>query len=219
MNQKDLDLLHRYLDGAITKEEFESLEGLLRESTEARATLRSLATIDAKWQEIADNRPFGTNTMQTGGTDNRDTKQDQHPAQVSGSPGSRRTIPTWLTFMAIAASLMIGVVGWFRASDESITEQKPDIARVIHIEGEGNVGKDRQVIDGAKLFAGESITMECGLIELAFQETGVHVVATAPLRMKLDSHERVSLHEGQGQAGRSTTRYWFCGRYGSAEVC
>ncbi len=39
--------------------------------------------------------------------------------------------------------------------------------------------------------------MQQGLIELAFRETGVHVVATAPLRMKLDSDRRVSLHEGQ----------------------
>ena len=40
-----LALLHRYLDGAITPEELESLEDLLRTSAEARSTLRSLATI------------------------------------------------------------------------------------------------------------------------------------------------------------------------------
>ena len=49
----NLNLLHRYLDGAITPEELESLEDLLRNSAEARATLRSLATIDAKWQQLA----------------------------------------------------------------------------------------------------------------------------------------------------------------------
>ena len=38
MKQNELDLLHRYLDGAITPEELESLEDLLRSSAEARST-------------------------------------------------------------------------------------------------------------------------------------------------------------------------------------
>ena len=53
MTENELNLLHRYLDGAITPEELESLEELLRGSADARATLRSLATIDAKWQQLA----------------------------------------------------------------------------------------------------------------------------------------------------------------------
>ncbi|MFK7737307.1 MAG: hypothetical protein AB8B50_14835, partial [Pirellulaceae bacterium] len=59
MNEHQLDLLHRYLDGAITPEELPSLEELLRNSETARATLRSLATIDAKWQELATDEGFG----------------------------------------------------------------------------------------------------------------------------------------------------------------
>ena len=51
--------------------------------------------------------------------------------------------------------------------------------------------------DGTELFAGEELALQRGLIELAFRETGVHVVATAPLSMKLDSNQRVTLHEGQ----------------------
>ena len=47
MKQNELDLLHLYLDGAITPDDLESLEDLLRSSAEARSTLRSLATIDA----------------------------------------------------------------------------------------------------------------------------------------------------------------------------
>ncbi len=60
MKQNELDLLHRYLDGAITPEELESLEDLLRNSAEARATLRSLATIDAKWQQLAADEAVAT---------------------------------------------------------------------------------------------------------------------------------------------------------------
>ena len=59
MTEDELELLHRYLDGAITQEELESLEELLRNNAEARATLRSLATIDAKWQQMAAEEVLG----------------------------------------------------------------------------------------------------------------------------------------------------------------
>ena len=59
MTEDELELLHRYLDGAITQEELESLEELLRNNAEARATLRSLATIDAKWQQLAAEEVLG----------------------------------------------------------------------------------------------------------------------------------------------------------------
>ncbi len=53
MNDKDLGLLHRHLDGTITAEEFPRLQQVLRESAEARRMLRDLAAIDAKLTEIA----------------------------------------------------------------------------------------------------------------------------------------------------------------------
>ena len=180
MKQNELDLLHRYLDGTMTPKELESLESLLRASAEARSRLRSLATIDAKWQQLAADEAMAM------------------PSDHMAAPRRvRRAIPMWLTLSVIAASLIVGVFGWFRASDESPTETQHGIARVIRVEGDGTTIKDRTVADGAELFAGEELAMERGLIELAFRETGVHVIATAPLKMKLDSNQRVSLHEGQ----------------------
>jgi hypothetical protein len=180
MKQNELDLLHRYLDGAITPEELETLEDLLRNSAEARATLRSLATIDAKWQQLAADEAVAIPSD-----------------RVAAAGRSGRAIPMWLTLSAIAASLLVGALGWFRTPEERAVEIERGIARVIRIEGEGKAGQDRVVARGAELFAGEELAMQQGLIELAFRETGVHVVATAPLRMKLDSDQRVSLHEGQ----------------------
>jgi hypothetical protein len=103
----------------------------------------------------------------------------------------------WLTLSAIAASLIVGALGWFRTSEERAVNIERGIARVIRIEGEGQAGQDRVVVDGTELFAGDELAMQQGLIELVFRETGVHVIATAPLRMKLDSNQGVSLHEGQ----------------------
>jgi len=184
MKQNELDLLHRYLDGAITPDELESLEDLLRTSAEARSTMRSLATIDAKWQQLATGEELSTSSDQAG-----------------ASKRGRWAIPLWLTLSAIAASLIVGAIGWFNASgdtpDDTPTETKLGLARVIRIEGDGKAGEDRTVVDGAELFAGEEVEMQQGLIELAFRETGVHVIATAPLRMKLSSTDRVALYQGQ----------------------
>ena len=190
MNEDELNLLHRYLDGAITAEELELLEELLRGNAEARAALRSLATIDAKWQEIAADEAFGKVVEPTALA----AGDSMVASGVGSSIGSR---PLWLALTALAAALVVGAFGWFRASDETPTEADRGIARVIRIEGEGKAGQDRVVVDGAELFAGEDLVMQQGLIELAFRETGVHVIATAPLKMKLDSDQRVSLHEGK----------------------
>jgi hypothetical protein len=209
MTDHELNLLHRYLDGAITPDELESLEELLRGSPEARATLRSLATIDAKWQQLAADEAFGqTHTAMvtrsvSEGLEATDSVEE-HPSLTrrvtsssADSVNARSLTPLWLTLTALATALVVGAFGWFRGLDNSPPEAERGIARVIRIEGDGTTDNDRNVVNGAELFAGEELAMQRGLIELAFRETGVHVIATAPLRMKLDSNQRVSLREGQ----------------------
>ena len=180
MNDDQLNLLHRYLDGVITPKELESLENLLRSSANARSTLRSLATIDAKWQQL------GTENVVDGASD-----------RVITSRVTKRSIPLWFTVSTIAASMIFGVFGWFRVPERSVGQIQQGIARIIRIEGDCTTGENRNVVEGTELFAGEKIKMQRGLIELAFRETGVHVVATAPLRMMLNSDQQVSLDEGQ----------------------
>jgi hypothetical protein len=211
MTEDELKLLHRYLDGAITPEELESLEELLRGSSEARATLRSLATIDAKWQQLAAEEILGekhapmtevTRSVSEGpestvSSEGNPSLTLRVTSNTANSVDSRRLTPLWLTLTTLATALVVGAFGWFRAPEDSPTQSERGIARVIRIEGDGTTGGNGNVVDGSELFAGEELEMQRGLIELAFRETGVYVVATAPLRMKLDSNQRVSLHEGQ----------------------
>lgn len=196
MNQSELNLLHRYLDGAITAEELAALEDLLRTNDEARATLRSLATVDAKWQELSAERVMVTRSDQGSG------------AAITG-----RGIPLWLTLCAVAASLVFGLLGWFQAPAKRADQRLQGIARVIRVEGSGHVedrkqrpqmesrhvqaARHRPIIDGTELLAGNELVLSHGLLELAFRDTGVHMIATAPLRLTLESDERVSLAEGQ----------------------
>ncbi len=179
MTENELDLMHRYLDGAITEEELAVLEDLLRRDADARAMLRSLATIDAKWQSLTAG-DSGVLTVE---------ETDRSRQRPSG-------YTVWLALLAVAASLVFAAFGWFRNPADPQEVSRRGIARVIRIEGEGNVN-DRKVVDGAELYAGEQLDVAQGLIELAFRETGVHVVATAPLIMTLSSDQHVSLREGQ----------------------
>ena len=211
MTENDLALLHRYLDGALAPEELVSLEELLRRDSEARATLRSLATIDAKWQQLAAEEILGENhTPQTEVT--RGVSEGPEPTLSSAahpsperrdtsstteSTAPRRATPFWLMLTAVAAAVVVNAIGWFRSPQDPPTQSDRGIARVIRIEGISQTIDGGNVVDGSELFAGEELVMQRGLIELAFRETGVHVVATGPLQMKLESDQRVSLVEGQ----------------------
>ncbi|HEY2341960.1 MAG TPA: hypothetical protein VGH90_02970, partial [Chthoniobacteraceae bacterium] len=53
MKQDELDLIHQYLDGTISKPGFDRLQDLLRKSAEFRKALRDLAAVDAKLTEMA----------------------------------------------------------------------------------------------------------------------------------------------------------------------
>lgn len=96
MKEEELDLLHRYLDGGILPEELETLEELLRTNAEARSTLRSLATIDAKWQELE------TKDL---------VSQSDEERVVEGT--SFRPAPGWLSWRPLtsaAAGIIMGVL-------------------------------------------------------------------------------------------------------------
>ena len=53
MTQDQLDLLHGYLNGTLDEAEFARLQSLLRENADARRTLRSFSTVDAKLTQLA----------------------------------------------------------------------------------------------------------------------------------------------------------------------
>lgn len=68
----------------------------------------------------------------------------------------------------------------------------PGVAQVIRLEG-GNHGHHQNQF----LKKGEEFTIEQGLVEMAFRESGVHLVGTGPLKMTVISNDRVFLNEGE----------------------
>ena len=68
---------------------------------------------------------------------------------------------------------------------------------MIHVEGEAWVNQERSLAKGDELFPGEKLTMTSGLIELAYRESGVHALATAPLILEMNSTMQVNLAKGE----------------------
>jgi hypothetical protein len=89
MNPEDLTLLHRHLNKTLSPEEHHDLEALLRNSADARATLRSLATIDSKWEQLSVPLPVEAQNFQAMETISR---------------------PKWKRFLPVPLSLAAGLV-------------------------------------------------------------------------------------------------------------
>ncbi|MEM7009863.1 MAG: hypothetical protein AAF585_00135, partial [Verrucomicrobiota bacterium] len=107
----------------------------------------------------------------------------------------RRGIRQWSGW-AVAAVVCLATAGlWITTLGGDPDEAH--VARVIRIDGDGRTSEGRILDVGDRLRAGEKLTIEEGLIEMAFRDSGVHVVATAPLSFVVNSTERMFLHEGE----------------------
>ena len=65
------------------------------------------------------------------------------------------------------------------------------VAKIIHWEENGKVMEA-----GQSLQAGDSLYIESGLVEMTFDETGVHLIGTGPLEMNLTSNDSIYLKRG-----------------------
>ncbi len=100
--------------------------------------------------------------------------------------------------MAGAACLaFLLLASWFVKSIQPESGRKSSVARIIRVEGEGFVNAKRELAAGTELASGDRVEMKVGLVEMAFRDTGVHVIAAAPLSLSVDSTERMFLFDGE----------------------
>ncbi len=108
---------------------------------------------------------------------------------------SRPSPLKWWLPLSIAAALAIAalIAIWNRPlpPDESV-------ARIIRIDG-GEVqtesGSRLQASD--RLLPGDTLAMSSGMVEVAFIDTGVHMLATAPLSITTHSRNRIYVDDGE----------------------
>ncbi|MFT5042804.1 MAG: hypothetical protein ACI9R3_001344 [Verrucomicrobiales bacterium] len=135
-----------------------------------------------------------------GATDLSLETEEKVMASIADHPGfaPNRRVPAprgWLIAGSVAAMAIFGLFLW----TGPMKETDPGIARIIRIEGGGAEVSGRGLSAGDELRAGEQLSMESGMIEMAFRETGVHIIATAPLSLTADSPNRISLHDGEAK--------------------
>jgi len=92
-----------------------------------------------------------------------------------------------LVWIGLAACVLFLFSNFFSEKPE-----KPGVAEIIRFEGKEN-SKDLKKI----LTQGEEFSFEHGLVEMAFRESGVHLVGTGPLQMTLVGNGRVFLTKGE----------------------
>ena len=179
------DLIQKQLDGIANPDESAKLKQALENDAELRAIYLDYANLDMALESSVQ----------------ADIALQEAQLVPVRFPN---VIIDWFSSRTLVFGIIIGVLTssmlWFISAatdsrDEAPTETKFGIARVIRIEGDGRTGEGRIVVDDSELFAGEELAMEQGLIELAFRETGVHVIAAAPLKMNLDSDERMAFYQ------------------------
>ncbi len=114
MNKNEIELLEKYIDGTLIDSDLETLQQLLAESSDARASLRSLATIE-----------FGLQDMACG--------EGQHP-ETNGVAKAERLrgvlIGRWI--LAVAATVLL-ILGLF----ELLLHREAGAAKIARISGIG----------------------------------------------------------------------------------
>ncbi len=90
-------------------------------------------------------------------------------------------------WIGLAAALAFAFINPF-------VQKQPDpgVAKLIRLEGNHAVSPEKRI-----LHKDEKFDMKEGLVEMAFHETGVHLIGTGPLSMTLLGNNRIFLDQGE----------------------
>ncbi len=196
MSNDDLELLEQYLDGSIADFAVPRLEKILLDSHEARATLRTLATLDLGLHEIAlvHNQDSVTKSIL--------------PMRTTSSSASR----PWAKSMLVLSSLVIvglATALWLRSNptgDEPVADR--NVATVTGISGEiiwtGNGGAVFQDLKQGTKLTGGTIegTSPTSWVELEFHD-GSRVTVAGDSRLTFSDFGQKLLYLKEGNVSSS----------------
>ena len=155
----------------------------LAREIEMAGLTRAVQAGEPRWLELEEK--LGMSTEQ-GSPDFESSVMDR--VSKSATPKANQTLSfPKFAWIGCAAALVFAL---FYLSNEKPIEL--GVAQVIRLEGEDHGHHQNQFLK-----KGEEFTIEQGLVEMAFRDTGVHLVGTGPLKMTLISNDRVFLNEGE----------------------
>ena len=122
MTESEMTLLEQYIDGMLPEGDIVQLRELLKESSEARAMLRSLATVDFGLQDIASCNTVSDVPVSGAGINSPNSVRPQRTQAAADSSvaGWKRVA---LVMTSIASVMAVGLLGLlaveWRSGDES----------------------------------------------------------------------------------------------------
>ena len=155
----------------------------LAREIEMAGLTRAAQAGEPRWLELEEK--LGVSTTQASPDFEKEVMDELSTSNSQDS--SKITFFPKLAWIGIAAA----VVSLFL----NLQDQAPNdsgVAQVIRLEGENLATQNNQLLQ-----KGEEFTIEQGLVEMAFRETGVHLIGTGPLNMTIINNDRVFLKEGE----------------------
>ncbi len=198
MNSKEKhyhQLLQRSFDGDLSGSETEELREWLKSHPEAIDGYIENCQMEAWLHQLGDQKePEAGRIVSFSPAGNTET------LEPAGAKFNKVLFACAVVLPALAvATFFLTQQGM--VSDLTGYSQRPNpvdsVARVIRVEGAGQHNEKGKLTAGQSLEAGDRIEMTEGLVEMAFRETGVHVIATAPLSLTTTSREKLYLRDGE----------------------
>lgn len=181
MNQAELELLERYIDGKLSEADADPLRLLLRESSEARAKLRTLATIEYGLQDLAAGAPLpGSPDLPL-----RATKDE-----VASPPPRHSSRVAWWPYSLAASLAVAAAITWFSLGPGGAVQAAP----IAHLSYQHDAHWSRPLEVGSPLGA-ETLKLDAGLAKLEFA-SGACVTFEGPAVLEIVGPNQALLHSG-----------------------
>ncbi|MBT7743001.1 MAG: hypothetical protein HN727_14435 [Opitutae bacterium] len=164
-------------------EQDEALRLELAREIEMAGLTRAAQAGEPRWLELEEK--LGTQKEISQDFESAVMKKLQTKTPESGSK-SILSFPN-LAWLGIAAAL---IFAFLNLSNQEPLEQ--GVAKLIRLEGVAKPMDKERVMQ-----KGQEFSIEEGLVEMAFRETGVHLIGTGPLNMTLLGNDRIFLNEGE----------------------
>lgn len=204
MSNEDLQLIQQYIDGRLAESDVAQLQELLLKDAEARATLRTMATLDLGLSDIAAGHSQSIETTRNNTTLN-ETRSVPPVRATSGLSAS------WTRSLLAIASLAIiglGAALWFQTSSSAEPAADRNIAKVTGTGGEivwtGNGGSVVTNLETGTMLTGGTIegTSPTSWVELEFLD-GSRVTVAGDSRLTFSDFGQKILYLKEGNVSSS----------------
>ena len=214
MTEPEITLLEQYIDGTLAEGDIVQLRELLKESSEARAMLRSLATVDFGLQDIASGSTVSDVPAFGAGT--------KSPEAAAGNSVARwkraALVMTSIASMTAVGLLGLLVVEWWSgdestrdslaASEVRLAEVRYSHGATLRVQQPMNVEHDQDAISTGMRLSRGTYSLGSGFVEFDFFG-GAVLAVEGPAEIEFISQREARLLYGRVtvEAGDSQTSF------------